>query len=74
MELGSSQCCVLILFLVYCTGVCVNFTRTAIRVREDDEYAEVCVELEGELDDLLSVYLFTIPGTALGKNTSCFIV
>ena len=48
-------------------AACVNFTESSIRVREDDEYATICVELTGQLQDDLSVYLFTIPGTALGK-------
>ena len=34
---------------------------------EDDGFVQICVDLEGYIEDYLTVYLFTIPGTALGK-------
>ena len=49
-------------------AACVNFTQSSYRAIEDDEYAEICLELEGEIEDYVTVYLFTIPGTALGES------
>ena len=53
------------LLLVF-PGVCVNFTQTEYEAFEVDGFVEICVELEGELDDNVPIYLFTVPGTAQG--------
>lgn len=36
---------------------------------ESKGYVEICVELDGYIEDYLSVGLFSVPGTAVGK---CF--
>ena len=53
------------LLLVF-PGVCVNFTQTEYVAYESNGFVEICVELEGELDDYVPIYLFTVPGTAQG--------
>lgn len=53
---------------LFCSlGACVNFTQVAYIAAEQDGFVEVCVELEGEIEDYITVYLFSIPGTAAGK-------
>ena len=58
--------------------VCVDFTQTVYEAFEVNGFVQICVELEGELDDYLSVYLFTVPGTAQGmlfiRTTLCFLL
>lgn len=48
-------------------AACVNFTQVSYTAFEDDGFVQICVDLEGYIEDYLIVYLFTIPGTALGK-------
>jgi len=42
-------------------GVCVNFTQNEYTVIEESGVAQICIELFGELEDSVSVKLFTIP-------------
>ena len=58
--------------------VCVDFTQTVYEAFEVNGFVQICVELEGELDDFLSVYLFTVPDTAQGmlfiRTTLCLLL
>ena len=52
-----------------CPAACVNFSQSVYRVEESVGSVEVCVDLDGTIEDYLTVYLFTIPGTATGECT-----
>ena len=53
----------------YPLAACVNFSQSVYRVEESVGSVEVCVDLDGTIEDYLTVYLFTIPGTATGECT-----
>ena len=46
----------------------VNFSQSVYEVEESSGFAEICVDLDGTLEDYLTVYLLTNPGTASGKS------
>ena len=52
--------------LFHSAAVCVNFSQTQYDVMEMNGMVYICVELQGEIDDPVTVQLFTIPGTAEG--------
>lgn len=60
-------------YLIFCVNIdffaaaCVNFSQSVYEVQESSGSVEICVDVDGILEDYLTVYLFTIPGTATGK-------
>ena len=48
-------------------AACVNFSQSVYEVQETSGSVDICIDLDGTLEDYLTVYLFTIPGTATGK-------
>ena len=54
-------------FLSSILAACVRFSQLTYEVSEEDGFAEVCIVLEGDIEDYISVYFFTIAGTAIGK-------
>ena len=64
---NSQELSVVTLF-VFAAAACVNFSQSVYEVEESSGFAEICVDLDGTLEDYLTVYLFTIPGTATGKS------
>ena len=56
-----------VIYTSFLAAACVNFSQPVYEVLESSMFVEICVDLEGSLEDLVIVNLLTIPGSATGK-------
>ena len=72
-ELEQTTCYHLAFYVNLIAAACANFSQSVYEVKESSGSVEICVDGNGILEDYLTVYLFTIPGTATGKPIQFFI-
>ena len=53
----------------YFAAACMDFSQSVYEVLESSSFVEICADLQGSLEDYLTAYLFTVPGSATGKLT-----